>query len=116
MKNPKPIMFRQGDILIMRVANNTETGAEVPRDKGRVVLAYGEVTGHAHAIAAPEATLFETKEQADAALALGTRILKALGPVTLSHEEHSEILIPQGTYKVIRQREYAPEALRQVAD
>jgi len=27
--------------------------ASVPRDRGRVVLAYGEATGHAHAIAEP---------------------------------------------------------------
>ena len=43
--------YRQGDVLILRV-NSVPDGLKVePRDNGRVILAYGEVTGHAHAIA-----------------------------------------------------------------
>lgn len=52
-------LYRQGDVLIMRVEGKCVPGAEVKRDKGRVVLAYGEVTGHAHAIRSRAATLYE---------------------------------------------------------
>ena len=93
-----------------------EVGAEVPRENGKIVLAHGEVTGHAHAIASRAATLFETKEQQDAALALGTRILQAREPVMLRHEEHAPISIPEGTWLIRIQREYRPEALRNVQD
>jgi hypothetical protein len=37
-------------------------------------------------------------------------------PVALEHDEHDTIAIPPGNYKVIRQREYSPEAIRNVAD
>ena len=45
-------LYRQGDVLVQRI-NATDVPAkaeEIPRDGGRVVLAYGEVTNHAHAI------------------------------------------------------------------
>ena len=40
----------QGDVLIRQVANVPQEAKPVGRDDERVVLAYGEVTGHAHAI------------------------------------------------------------------
>lgn len=43
-------MFRQGDVLIRPVASIPDGLKKVPLDKGRVILAYGEVTGHAHAV------------------------------------------------------------------
>jgi len=41
---------RQGDIFIKRVPALPTDLAELPREGGRVILAHGEVTGHAHAI------------------------------------------------------------------
>lgn len=108
-------IYRQGDVILIRV-DDAEVGAEVPREGERVVLAHGEVTGHAHAIAERDAVLFETKTQQDAALMLGARILKASATVTLRHEEHAPITVPAGTYRVQIQREYAPGALRNVQD
>lgn len=103
----KNALYRQGDVLLMRVASRPEGGKQVPRDGGRVVLAYGEVTGHAHAIADPAALLFDVN---------GEFFLEADGTVTLRHEEHAPIALEKGTYKVTRQREYSPEAIRNVAD
>jgi hypothetical protein len=37
-------------------------------------------------------------------------------PVALEHEDHDTIMIPPGTYQVVRQREYSPGAVRYVAD
>lgn len=107
--------YRQGDVILIEV-KDAEAGKRIARDRGRVVLAYGEVTGHAHAIRSRDATLFETKEQQGAALALGTRILAARRPVALEHDEHATIKVPAGTYLVRIQREYSPEELRNVAD
>lgn len=108
-------IYRQGDVILIQV-DGAEAGKRIARDKGRIVLAYGEATGHAHAIRSRDATLRETKEQADAALALGTRILTTRRTVSLEHEEHAPIEVPPGTYLVRIQRVYSPEALRSVVD
>ena len=108
MKNN--VMFRQGDVLI-RSTNITEKGDAIERDNGRVVLAYGEVTGHAHAIAAPNAKLFALAGEMTRYLLQVTKT-----PVELKHEEHSTIVLPPGNYEVVRQREYTPQGLRNVAD
>lgn len=113
-------MYRQGDVLIMEVKKKKKVGkcTEVPRDNGRIVLAYGEVTGHAHAITSPHAGLLATK----ALTAWGTesnveeRYLTVKKTVVLEHEEHAPITIKKGVYKVVRQREYDPIRDRYVAD
>jgi hypothetical protein len=51
-------MYRQGDVLIIPVESIPERLDAIDRDDGRVVLAHGEVTGHAHAIKAEGAVLF----------------------------------------------------------
>ncbi len=102
-------MFRQGDVLLIPTPHRrSRTAKPVARDAGRIVLAYGEVTGHAHAIGDALAELFEERD--------GRLYLRATSVVTLRHEEHDAITIPRGTYRVVRQREYSPEAIRQVAD
>ncbi len=47
-----PFHVRQGDVLVLEIDDIPKDARRVPRDDGRVVLAYGEVTGHAHAIRA----------------------------------------------------------------
>jgi hypothetical protein len=98
------MMYRQGDVLIVRVDDEREDLRErslEPRDEGRVVLAYGEVTGHAHAIADEDAALWRLPGE--------DRLLTVTGAgVSLRHEEHATIAIPPGTYLVRRQREYVP--------
>lgn len=105
-------VYRQGDVLVMEATIPTNL-VPVPRDAGRVVLAYGEVTGHAHAIASPDADLFAapgaTAETID-------RYLRVRSQVAIEHEEHAPITLPPGDYIVRRQREYLPESFRQVAD
>jgi hypothetical protein len=76
-----------------------------PRDReaGRIILAHGEVTGHAHAIDAPEfeASLLSTSEN--------QRFLRLVADVDLVHEEHSTIRLPAGSYHVILQREWTDD-------
>ena len=122
MTTPKRLQFRQGDVLITRVDGTADVGKPVSRDRGRIVLAYGEVTGHAHAIVSKRAELFELVEDrtkdGDDAWARAARILRVSGKaaVELRHEEHATIELPPGDYEVTRQREYHPEELRMVAD
>jgi hypothetical protein len=80
----------------------------IPRDHGRIILAEGEATGHAHAVDSPEAALLE--------LAEGERYLRVDAPCDLVHEEHAAIVLDPGLYRVIRQREYGPEMQGYVRD
>lgn len=53
MKKQKhgPAHYRQGDVIIERIDALPKNIKPVAREGGRVILAHGEVTGHAHAIA-----------------------------------------------------------------
>ena len=104
-------IFRQGDVLI-RTIDAIPAGAKDVTPRDRIVLAYGEVTGHAHAIAPDEAREFSL---ADAA-GVVRRFLQVVGEATVRHEEHAAIPLPAGVYEIIQQREYTPEAVRNVAD
>ena len=104
-------MYRQGDVLLVPVGAIPEG---LTRRTGRLVLATGEATGHAHVIEDEAAALYGD--------ALDQRFLEVLGEggVDLVHTsdpvEHDTLTIPPGIYKVHRQREYTPAAIRMVAD
>lgn len=111
-------LLRQGDVLLVPVSSRPGTFKEVPRDAGRVVLAYGEVTGHAHAILDERARLFTDLRDSDRRfleITAGLGDLAAL-PAQLEHEEHATITVAPGHYEVRRQREHWPEQDRLVAD
>ncbi len=102
--------YRQGDILLCAVERIPPDVKPVPRDGDRVVVAEGELTGHAHAFAAKGVRLFREKGSHRFFLRVGKR------GAALRHEEHGSILVPQGQYELKRQREYAPAASRRVRD
>jgi hypothetical protein len=107
----KRVGFQQGDVLIEAVASIPDGAAPVAAVNGRIILAEGEHTGHAHAIAdAPGITLVEKD---------GTLYLRVDGvTATVVHEEHNAQTIPPGSYKIGRVREVDPfeNAIRYVAD
>lgn len=100
--------YRQGDVLIERIASIPDDVQPVPLEDGRIVLAHGEVTGHAHAIKSRTCRL--TVKGLERFLTVGK-----CGAV-LRHEEHDAVTLPPGAYRVEVQREYSPEAIRNVAD
>ena len=104
-------MYRQGDVLIIPVRSIPEACKEMKLENGRVVLAHGEVTGHAHAIGRREAVMFR-----DSVGGAGTFIKVGDKGAQVKHEEHSTIALAPGNYEIVRQREYSPEAIRNVAD
>lgn len=110
----KTILLRQGDVLLIRVADLPKGAKDVTGEQ-RIVLAEGEVTGHAHAISDP---LTATTPTGKARLwdAGAERYLQVLETVALQHEEHAAIPLDPGIYKIGHQREYSPEEIRRVAD
>ena len=102
--------YRQGDVLLIRVAKAPRLARHIKAKPGRIVLAEGETTGHAHRLEVELADLLED--------ATGRRFVEMPVPGRLVHEEHGAIDVPAGVYEVVRQREYVPEshAPRPVAD
>lgn len=108
MKTKKQ-QFRQGDVFVERCADEIDGCTRLEPEGGRVILAHGEATGHAHALSVDAAALYEhpkTKE----------RFLRVVRETSLLHEEHAPIKLKPGTYRVRRQREYSPTEIRNVAD
>jgi hypothetical protein len=103
-------MYRQGDVLVVPIGKLPQGLEQVPPEGNRVVLAHGEATGHAHAIKKQEASLFRDPKLMAVFLQVGQE------GALLEHDEHSTIKLPSGNYQVIRQREYSPQAIRNVAD
>jgi len=98
-------MWRHGDVLIGRCA-------EIPpgaRPTPQLVLARGEVTGHAHRILEPGAAVLFKDDTGDF-------LEVTADQATLVHEEHDAISLPRGTYRVWFQREYSPQEIRRVVD
>lgn len=108
-------MYRQGDVLVVHIDSIPE-GAQLEESKDRIVLAHGEVTGHAHVIDAHEAQSFRTKAPVKVYDFQAERFLRVQVNALLKHEEHDTIRLPPGDYAVMRQREYLPDEIRQVAD
>lgn len=109
----KQQILRQGDVLLRRV--DSIPAEAKPADKkdhaghSRIVLAYGETTGHAHAIHDLDAVdVFVTGE--------GVMYLQVKSEASLQHEEHGTIALPPGNYERTIQREYHPAEIRDVRD
>jgi hypothetical protein len=103
----KNAIYRQGDVLIRRVKS-------LPAQKAQLrltgILAYGEVTGHAHRL--------EDLAKAEV-LEVGKKglFLRVGGEgVRIIHEEHAPVELPAGNYEIEIQREYTPAEIRNVVD
>lgn len=89
-------MYRQqGDVLIKEF--------KIPKEAKPIngnILQHGELTGHKHALHDGEYQIFETENK--------EMYLKLVTPTALRHEEHHEIMLPPGEYKIGIVREYDP--------
>ena len=100
---------RQGDTLLRRLFANASFPAKQTKT---ATLALGEKTGHHHTFCDGGAVGFADDEQSPTA----DTIRVEADAATLTHQEHSSITFPKGDYESLKQMEYNPEALRNVAD
>lgn len=107
--------YRQGDVFLQKVEETPEleekryTSIDGKELENSVILAYGETTGHKHAIYNSNSFLAKEKN--------GNRFfLIVVKENKLEHEEHDTIKLPVGKYEVIGQRVYSPGEIRRVAD
>ena len=102
MKKQMSKQYRQGDVLLVEIDQPLRTGKPINPEEGRIILARGELTGHAHAIQEGDgnAKFFE---------GTGDRRYLFLREIErLEHEEHGSIVLEPGWYEVRKQREYDP--------
>lgn len=100
-------IIRQGDVLIMRVSKLPKDAKPAKRDSGKIVLAYGEVTGHSHAIADKSAKSF---------LCGNDLYLQLESEVEVTHQEHGTVILEPGTHRVFHQVEYRRKEIVRVQD
>ena len=103
--------FRQGDVLLQPV-ESIPASARAVDFKKEIILAEGEVTGHAHRIKRSPRTANRVKQYFDGP----TLYLEVLEPVTVVHEEHGSITLPPGCYERRIQTETWMDEVRQVLD
>ena len=98
-------MYRQGDCLLIPI---DKLPTEIKKkDK---TIAYGEITGHHHRFESKSVQVFEDVSN--------NQFVQVESPSKLIHEEHKELEIPKGNYKVVLQREYdlVSDSVRNVMD
>lgn len=99
--------YRHGDVFLQRI-DALPKGAKTQKREGDIILALGEVTGHAHRLKTAGVVLWSVGDQ--------RYVMVPEGGAALTHEEHNRIDLPAGIYQVSIQREYAPDAIRNVRD
>src|SRR5262245_41693954 len=109
-------LLRQGDVLLIPVdenmvgENRAAPGVREPvaRRDGRLVLAEGEATGHAHVVVGEQARLERQRFGTLRPVWINrstwrrerTVLIVSEVPALLEHEEHDELVIPPGAYEV----------------
>ena len=104
-----PVVFAQGDVLIVAVETIPVSAREVPSD-GVVTVAFGEATGHHHSFYSDRVKMFREDGSG------GGLFILADAPVDLTHQEHDTISLPIGAYEVRIQRTFRSGLVQRVAD
>lgn len=115
---------RQGDVLLMYVEKIPDDAQDDVKDKhGLAVLAYGEVSGHAHVVEESDACEVVYKSTPE-----GVRFLALLGQTLIRHgnltpdgiqpntADHTALLLHEGKLMQGFQVEDFGEEVRRVAD
>lgn len=103
--------IRQGDVLLIPCKAIPTRAVAVEPQNGRLIVAYGEATGHHHSFPHRRgAVLFRDDASG------GRLYVKVTDVVALEHQEHTALTIPVGKYEVHIQRTYRAGMVRRVED
>lgn len=103
------MFYQHGDVLIKSSVIPQEAKREKIADK--VILAEGEITGHAH-------VLTDVKDKVETFKHGNALYMRVKQPVIVKHEEHKSLTIQPGDYMIDRVKEFDPfeEEIRRVQD
>lgn len=118
-------VLRHGDVIVFKL-KETGDSARAGQVATEAVLAYGEVTGHAHRLRG-DLELYESEAPENAKRAPGAvedqanpsrMLFRVRSSATLTHEEHDPIVLESGLYLKVNQVEFDPFArmIRDVQD
>lgn len=101
--------LQQGDVLLQKVNKLPIDAKVVRRGNNDIVLAYGEVTGHAHRISDIDAMFYEAD---------GKFYLKTDKKIKIKHEEHHECEVEPGIWEVgqVQEKDWVSGMVRKVID
>jgi hypothetical protein len=104
-------LYQQGDVLVFKEDKIPESATPLKSDGRGIVLAEGEVTGHYHAIT--ELDRCESFKDS-----VGNTWLDVKSPVKIKHQEHKQVTLPKGKYRIGIVREVDPfaEEIHKVKD
>jgi hypothetical protein len=96
----------------------TKEHREVPRENGRVVLALGESSMHAHVFRDPGVCMLRSEGIGDAVVTVTDLcdLMTEGGELAPGVPRHDPIPVSPGTYKLVVQREWSGEEVRNVCD
>lgn len=107
-------IIRQGDVILVQVAQTESTPKQVEPGQD-VILAFGEVTGHKHALTLDDKTKVTHKKPIFDASA--ERYIQLVSDATLRHEEHHAAVLRAGKYELgVQVEDGSHNMLRVVAD
>lgn len=101
--------IQQGDVLLFAVDELPIGARALPKEGGWHVLARGEATGHAHAVAGAGSALYEKD---------GVLYLHVTKAEPLTHEEHAPVTLTPGVWQIgqVRELDMLEGYSRRVAD
>ena len=105
--------MRHGDVILIPITaqeaeNMKKDAKKIDHENGRIILAYGEVTGHCHSLICKDANLWQVSEN--------NKLLELPAISKLSHQEHKTIELQPGCYQIVQKRQYTPNGWETVSD
>lgn len=101
------MQYRQGDFLFIKVAEVPAEAQAEQRVNGKVIVGYGEATGHHHAVLERDASIRTLENM---------RWLSVPTGADVTHHEHNTITLPPGSYRIVQERTYNAGSIQRVRD
>lgn len=111
-------LYGHGDVILKETKKIPDGAVKKEYTQGFSVLAYGEISGHAHCLIQEKSELYEHN---------GKKYLRCLDDVELKHQKldgtsaqnaHKTITLPKGDYQIgiVKEFDYFTGEARNVAD
>ena len=100
---------QQGDTLYFKESIPTDAIEDMNEQHSKGIVQHGEHTGHKHQLHGDGFRFYKKQDK---------RYLRLLKPTPLKHEEHKEIMLQPGDYRIgiVREYDHFSEEAREVQD
>jgi hypothetical protein len=122
------IPAEQGDVTLIKadIPQKLLKGKKRKTKAGRVILAFGEATGHHHSLDTKKAYILEPTPELNALFnaqvgipkqaSILDAVLVVEAPDEIKHQEHSGLQIAPGVYWEVIEQEYTPGRIERARD